>query len=58
MQLYTQVFPVSLGPSESTLDERYLFFFRSFNTNVIFLCCYVTLHIQHTQPLSDEKNES
>ncbi len=33
-----------------------LFFFRSFNTNVMFLCCYVTLHIQHRQPLSDEKN--
>jgi hypothetical protein len=25
MQLYTQVFPVSLGQSEWTLDERYLF---------------------------------
>jgi hypothetical protein len=34
-----------------------LFFFRSFVTNVFIHCCYVTLHIQHTQPLSDEKNE-
>ncbi len=34
-----------------------LFFFRSFVTNVFILCCYVTLHVQHTQPLSDEKNE-
>ncbi len=31
--------------------------FRSFVTNVFILCGYVTLHIQHTQPLSDEKNE-
>ena len=31
--------------------------FRSFVTNVFILCCYVTLHIQRTQPLSDEKNE-
>jgi hypothetical protein len=34
-----------------------LFFFRSFATNLFILRCYVTLHIQHTQPLSDEKNE-
>ena len=31
--------------------------FRSFATNVFILCCYVTLHIQHAQPLNDEKNE-
>ena len=31
--------------------------FRSFVTNVFILCGYVTLHIQHTQPLRDEKNE-